>query len=103
MRRRATAHPDSPGGPCNATGFPDQLDESQPAQWNTSMTPPGNEALRCALCGRAADPERDGNPPVTGCVDRVETRSGQRIRWVCEPCTRRYVRSIEAKLERDWW
>jgi hypothetical protein len=26
-----------------------------------------------------------------------------RTRWVCELCTRENVRSIEAKLEPEWW
>jgi hypothetical protein len=57
----------------------------------------------CSLCGRAADPERDGDPPLTWCADIVETSEGPRTRWVCAECTRRYVRSIEAKLDQEWW
>jgi hypothetical protein len=57
----------------------------------------------CSLCGRPADPEVDGDPPVAWCADLVETREGQRTRWVCPACTRRYVRSIEAKLDQEWW
>jgi hypothetical protein len=57
----------------------------------------------CALCGRASDPEVDGDPPLTWCADIVETSEGARKRWVCTECTRRYVRSIEAKLDQQWW
>ena len=63
----------------------------------------GYVALHCAMCGRASEPDQDGDPPVTGCLDTVETRSGQQLRWICDACTRRYVRSIEAKLEQEWW
>jgi hypothetical protein len=57
----------------------------------------------CSICGRSADPVADGDPPLTWCSDIVETSAGFRIRWVCGNCTRKYVRSIEAKLEQQWW
>jgi hypothetical protein len=57
----------------------------------------------CSLCGRAADPVNDGDPPLGWCADIVETSNGHRTRWVCTECTRRYVRSIEAKLDSQWW
>jgi hypothetical protein len=57
----------------------------------------------CSICGRVADPDDDGDPPLTWCADVVEARDGLRTRWVCGDCTRRYVRSIEAKLDQQWW
>jgi hypothetical protein len=57
----------------------------------------------CSICGRTADAEADGDPPLTWCADIVETRDGHRTRWVCHTCTRQFVRSIEAKLEQNWW
>ncbi|MDT4957530.1 MAG: hypothetical protein QOD31_1329 [Pseudonocardiales bacterium] len=57
----------------------------------------------CSICGRVADPVEDGNPPLTWCADVVETRDGNRTRWVCAECTRKHVRSIEAKLDQQWW
>jgi hypothetical protein len=57
----------------------------------------------CSICGRAADAAEDGDPPLTWCTDVVEARDGQRTRWICNDCTRRYVRSIEAKLDQQWW
>jgi hypothetical protein len=57
----------------------------------------------CSICGRTADPAEDGDPPLTWCADVVETRDGPHTRWVCGSCTRKYVRSIEAKLEQQWW
>jgi hypothetical protein len=57
----------------------------------------------CSICGRVADPDSDGDPPLTWCADVIEVRDGTRTRWVCNECTRQYVRSIEAKLARQWW
>jgi len=57
----------------------------------------------CNLCGRRADPEVDGDPPLGWCADIVETADGHRTRWVCADCTRKFVRSIEAKLDQQWW
>jgi hypothetical protein len=50
-----------------------------------------------------ADPDADGDPPLGWCADVVECRDGARTRWVCTECTRKHVRSIEAKLEQQWW
>jgi hypothetical protein len=55
------------------------------------------------MCGRVADPVDDGDPPITWCADIVETMEGHRTRWVCDTCTRKYVRSMEAKLDQEWW
>ena len=57
----------------------------------------------CSLCGTAADPQADGAPPMGWCADMIETSDGPRPRWVCGQCTRRFVRSIEAKLDHQWW
>ena len=59
--------------------------------------------VACSLCGRVADPDIDGDPPMTWCADVVETRSGHTTRWLCPACTRKYVRSIESKLDQTWW
>jgi hypothetical protein len=63
----------------------------------------GSMDATCTLCGRRADPETDGDPPLGWCADMVETADGHRTRWVCTECTRRFVRSIEAKLDQQWW
>jgi hypothetical protein len=54
------------------------------------------------MCGRVADPESDGDPPLTWCADIVESHDGPRTKWICDVCTRKYVRAIEAKLD-EWW
>ena len=55
------------------------------------------------MCGQVADPDIDGDPPLGWCSDLVETSEGPRTHWICPPCTRRFVRSIEAKLDQQWW
>lgn len=60
-------------------------------------------AAVCAMCGRIADGKVDGDPPLGWCADLVEGADGQYIKWICAACTRRYVRSIEAKLDAEWW
>ncbi|SHF81223.1 hypothetical protein SAMN05443575_0961 [Jatrophihabitans endophyticus] len=56
----------------------------------------------CSLCGRAADAEAEGDPPLGWSADRAEGAEGA-VRWICPQCTRRYVRAIEAKLDQAWW
>jgi hypothetical protein len=58
---------------------------------------------QCSMCGRAADPVADGDPPRTWCADIHQGLDGPYTRWVCPACTRQYVRSIEAKLDSPWW
>ncbi len=61
--------------------------------------PAGAELPTCSLCAAVAD----GALPLGWSTDLVETSEGVGRRWVCESCTRRFVRSIEAKLDHDWW
>jgi len=53
----------------------------------------------CQMCGAIADPERDGNPPLSWVMDR----NGGRVSWTCPRCAVDNVRSMEAKLEPEWW
>jgi hypothetical protein len=57
----------------------------------------------CSICGRVADPDADGDPPLTWCADTVETRDGPHTRWVCTACTRKHIRAIESELEQQFW
>ncbi len=50
----------------------------------------------CAYCGAVADGEQ---PPLTW-VSAVERG---RTQWFCERCAREHLRSIEAKLDSEWW
>jgi hypothetical protein len=65
--------------------------------------PPDAAPVTCSICGRVADPASEGDPPVAWSADLVDGRGGQRTRWICPQCTRTHVRSIEAKLDQDWW
>ena len=50
----------------------------------------------CAVCGTTAE---TAEPPLTW-----STQVGRRgVELVCERCTRENVRSIEGKLESEWW
>ena len=53
----------------------------------------------CEVCGaRAASA---GDPVVL--TTWVRERSGGRVTWTCAECSRRYLRSIEGKLDSQWW
>lgn len=54
--------------------------------------------VACARCGRRGSPDEVAGAGWT--VD-MDARRGQ-VR-VCPPCTREYVRSIEARLDQEWW
>ncbi len=48
------------------------------------------------MCGTAAE----GDDVPVG----WSTASSERgVQWLCPACTREHVRSIEAKLEQEWW
>lgn len=53
-------------------------------------------AVTCSFCGARAEGE---SPPVTW-VMSVE--NGHR-RVFCEHCSREHLRSIEGKLDSQWW
>jgi len=54
----------------------------------------------CQVCGTVADPAVDGDPPLTWVMDR---RPDGRIAWTCPRCAATHVRSMEAKLDAEWW
>jgi hypothetical protein len=54
--------------------------------------------VSCHLCGRQPDGDSD-EPPLTW-VTSVENGEA---RVFCERCAREHLRSIEAKLDSDWW
>ncbi len=59
----------------------------------------------CSVCGRRADPQVDGAPPLAWSAERVGIGAdgAAAMRWVCAQCTRDNVRAIEAKLDQQWW
>jgi uncharacterized ParB-like nuclease family protein len=52
----------------------------------------------CSLCGTVAS--ADEPRPLDWMTER-DARHG--LRWVCAACARENVRSIEGKLDAQWW
>jgi hypothetical protein len=53
-----------------------------------------SDAVTCVRCGATADP-----PPPTWSM----STGARGVEWICEACTRENVRSIESKLDSEWW
>ena len=68
----------------------------------TRETPDGRDAREsrpvCGTCGATA-PADDASAVLTWsmAVERGRTT------WTCPDCARRHVRSIEGKLDSEWW
>jgi len=63
----------------------------------------GHPALLCASCGRSPavdEPVSAGEVPWTWSI--AQDDDGQTT-VLCQQCTREHARSIEAKLDADWW
>lgn len=54
--------------------------------------------IHCSRCGTAAEGDDDAPPPGWSFAP-----SARGVEWLCVPCTRDNVRSIEAKLPEEWW
>lgn len=54
----------------------------------------------CSFCGKASDPEDPDSPPPLTWVTSVENGNP---RVYCEACSRDHLRSIESKLDSEWW
>ena len=52
------------------------------------------ELTTCGVCGTQVE-----DKPATWSL-QVSERGTQ---WICEPCTRDNIRSIEGKLDEAWW
>ena len=55
--------------------------------------------VSCQICGLVAEADEQGHPPMTWTMDN----DGARVRWTCPRCSVEHVRSMEAKLEPEWW
>lgn len=54
----------------------------------------------CSFCGKVSDvDEPDAAPPLTW---TTSTENG-RERAYCDTCSREHLRSIESKLDSEWW
>ena len=63
-----------------------------PAGVNPAGTP---RSVSCSVCGAV-----EASPPLTWMVE-IDPRRGEI--WFCERCARDIIRSIESKLDREWW
>lgn len=74
----------------------------------------GDESARtCVLCGALAP--RPGHGGDSSSVSRCLSQSESQSSWttevdprrgtllICPDCTREHVRSIEARLDQEWW
>jgi hypothetical protein len=80
-------------------------------------TRPGHNVLvtdptvSCQSCGRAPDPpgavpagaDPGAGEPLPNLLSWVMDRRDGRTRWTCPACAARNLRSLEAKLEPEWW
>ncbi|MGW0732986.1 hypothetical protein [Streptomyces sp. NPDC002851] len=63
-------------------------------QTHHSAEQPSAENVACARCGVTAQ----GVPPTWTCSVENGTR-----RYFCDDCARANIRSIEGRLDSDWW
>jgi hypothetical protein len=54
------------------------------------------QPVSCSWCGRTAP--ADGVP-----LDWVDDVVGDRAKHYCPTCAREHLRSIEARLDQEWW
>ncbi|MEN3271639.1 MAG: hypothetical protein V7636_400 [Actinomycetota bacterium] len=52
----------------------------------------------CERCGTSGDAPEDGMP-----ADWSLDMTDRGVTYLCRTCTRDNVRSIEAKLDQEWW
>ncbi len=63
---------------------------------NPSPIAPEPSAATCSLCGRS-----EADPTASGWTRQIGDRG--RVEWLCARCTRDNLRSIEGRLDSDWW
>ncbi|MDN5789553.1 MAG: hypothetical protein L0H25_01615 [Micrococcales bacterium] len=67
---------------------------------NTPDTPDGvGEILVCATCGRTPDPSEADAARLTW----SRGLEADQTRWTCAACSRANLRSIEGRLDQEWW
>ncbi|GAB3768308.1 hypothetical protein [Microlunatus parietis] len=55
---------------------------------------------RCAECGREPEPDE---PIWTWSQERLDDGNRTQVLILCPACAREHARSIEAKLDAEWW
>jgi hypothetical protein len=54
----------------------------------------------CSFCGKVSDPAEPGAAPPLTWVTSVENG---KLKVYCQTCSRDHLRSIESKLDSEWW
>jgi hypothetical protein len=56
--------------------------------------------IQCAMCGH-----RESGPPLSWMYERDPSPAGELDggTWYCASCARANLRSVEAKLDQEWW
>jgi hypothetical protein len=62
-----------------------------------TQTTEAKSLLVCASCGAAPADQAGARLTWSKSVDRGRTD------WMCDRCSRDNIRSIEGKLDSDWW
>jgi hypothetical protein len=57
----------------------------------------GGEPVACGRCDLVAEDPDAARLTWSAAIERSRTV------WVCDECSRRHLRSIEARLDPDWW
>ena len=72
------------------------MDRSPGVGQGGGVVPPGDpgQAVTCALCGATSD-----TLPLGWSTSRERGRTVHH----CERCSREHVRSMESKLDSEWW
>ncbi len=92
---RAVPHATTPANRALTDALINALPPATPRRTTgtTEMTGP----TVCSPCGTAPGDLSAARLTWTFCVERGRTT------WTCVDCSRRHLRSIEAKLDSDWW
>jgi hypothetical protein len=71
---------------------------SAPTEAETDAADP-DETLVCSACGTTARPQEHAAARLTW----SRSTDAGRTTWTCGSCSRDNLRSIESKLDPDWW
>jgi hypothetical protein len=66
----------------------------------TDPAPPDGTPPVCGTCGAVPDDEESA--ALARLTWTHGTENGREA-WTCDACSRRYLRSIEGKLDSEWW
>jgi hypothetical protein len=76
---------------------PEQVQSKKPDQESVPGLDGESAGMVCGTCGRT--PEDEGSARLTWALG---VEAGRQV-WTCERCSRLHLRSIEGKLDSQWW